>query len=74
MAEGNSSDELEEVVINESGLSKHKRGFSEGKAKAENRRYSRSGSREDDAIDGRPLLEHAISEPPLRSQVFRRLS
>lgn len=76
MRERESSDELQEVVVASSSSSKHKRGFSEGKTKSPGRRFSR-GSKEADTIDGRPLLEHAISEPPLRSQVrhcFKNLS
>lgn len=68
MSDRTASDELQEVVISSQSASKHKRGFSEGKSKSPGRRLSRS-SKDGDNIDNRPLLEHAVSEPPSRSQV-----
>lgn len=63
------SDELEEVVVSSSRPFSHRRGFSDGRSKSPGRRRSRS-SKEDDSVDDRPLLEHAISEPPTRTQVI----
>ena len=68
MSDHTPSDELQEVIIASKNPSRHKRGFSEGKSKSPGRRRSRS-SKDGDSIDNRPLLEHAVSEPPSRSQV-----
>ena len=63
------SDELQEVIVASNKPLRHKRGFSEGKSKSPGRRLSR-GSTDVDTVDDRPLLEHAVSEPPSRSQVY----